>query len=273
MSKIIRVFPTRTNLTPIDNLSYSGRNSMPDMFCNADEVHISVLFTWDLPKAEKLEKEWKCIAPVKIGGPALNTKGFDFEPGKYVKTGATITSRGCPNKCWFCSVWKREGNIIRELPIKAGHNILDDNILATSKKHFDNVCEMLKKQKKQIEFTGGLEANILTRYHIEKIRELKIKQLFFAYDTHDDLEPLIIAGKMFKEVSFNTNKLRCYVLCGYSKDTFEKAEKRMKQAFAAGFMPMAMLYRDNKGFRNKEWMKFQRLYSRPAITRRILTNV
>jgi hypothetical protein len=62
--KIARVFPRRTNATPTDEMAYIG---LPDMFTQADEVHVSVAFSWDLPEAERLEKEWRHIAPVKIG--------------------------------------------------------------------------------------------------------------------------------------------------------------------------------------------------------------
>ena len=62
------------------------------------------------------------------------------------------------------------------------------------------------------------------------------------------------------------HRMCCYVLIGYRGDTFEKAEKRMTDAMVAGFLPYAMLYRDEKGERNSEWMKFQREWLRPAIT-------
>ena len=73
-----------------------------------DEVHISVTFTWDREKAEKLEKQWRQVGvPVKVGGPAYNDRmSPNFVPGRYLKQGLTFTSRGCPNKCWFCSVAK-----------------------------------------------------------------------------------------------------------------------------------------------------------------------
>jgi hypothetical protein len=122
--RLIRVFPRKTKATPTDDLVRIGKG--PDMFDEADEVHISVAFTWDLPLAEKLAREWRVVAPVKIGGPALNEPGGDFVPGMYLKPGYVITSRGCPNRCWFCSVPKREGGEIRELPIKEGHNVLDE---------------------------------------------------------------------------------------------------------------------------------------------------
>jgi hypothetical protein len=57
----------------------------PDMFTEADKVHISVAFTYDLPEAERLSKQWRYIAPVEIGGPATGQKGEIFIPGMYLK--------------------------------------------------------------------------------------------------------------------------------------------------------------------------------------------
>jgi radical SAM superfamily enzyme YgiQ (UPF0313 family) len=106
LRRIIRVFPRKTKATPTDSLVRIG--VAPALFDEADEVHISVSFTWDLKKAEELEKSWRYVAPTKIGGPATGMRGEDFTPGLYLKKGYVITSRGCPNRCWFCSVPKRE---------------------------------------------------------------------------------------------------------------------------------------------------------------------
>lgn len=259
---LIRVFPRRTRATPVDRLSYIGG---PDLFAEADEVHISVTFSWDMENAEKLADEWRHIAPVKIGGPATGMAGSEFVPGRYIKPGYVITSRGCPNRCWFCTVWRREGNV-RELPIKEGWNILDDNLLACSEGHVRAVFAMLKRQKHKVEFTGGLEAARLKDWHIELLADLKPKQIFFAYDTPDDLEPLIEAGKKLQKAGMKyRSPLRAYVLIGYPKDTFDAAEKRLYQTIEAGYMPMAMLYRSETGGTEKEWRQFQRLWARPAV--------
>lgn len=264
--KIIRVFPRKTNATPIDeNVRI---NTTPGFFDEADEVHISVCFTWDLPRAEWLAKQWRSVAPVRIGGPATGERGGDFVPGLYLKKGYVITSRGCPNKCWFCSAWRREGRIIRELPITEGNNILDDNLLACSDDHIHGVFKMLKGQKK-VEFTGGLEAAKLKPWHVDYLREIKPKQIFFAYDTPDDFEPLQKAGEMLINAGFTTQShtLRAYVLCGYKGDTVEAATKRMLQTIDAGFTPMAMLWRRDDGYRNPAFIggKFQRVWARPSI--------
>jgi len=240
------------------------------MFDEADEVHISVVFTYDMERAEQLAKWWKWVAPVKIGGPATGEPSGDFTPGLYLKTGYTITSRGCPNKCWFCSVWKREGDV-RELEIKEGWNILDDNLLACSDKHIKAVFDMLKRQKTKAEFTGGLEAGRLKQWQAEALFELKPKQIFFAYDNPEKFEALQCAMSMLKKAGFKTNTshaLRCFVLCGFPNDTFELAEKRLWDVIKIGYFPMAMLYRNNSGKAEQRWKKFQREWARPHIIAR-----
>lgn len=260
--KIIRVFPRKTTATPDDSLSFV--DCPPPFYAEADEIHISVLFTWDIPHAEWLAEQWQGVAPIKLNGPAYNLPSGDFVPNLYVKNGYTISSRGCDNKCWFCSVWKREPKI-KELPIVDGWNLLDDNILACSDQHIKSVFIMLKRQKEKPQFTGGLEAKKLKKWHVDLLADLRPKQMFFAYDTPDDYEPLADASLMLLEAKFNRQHLRCYVLIGFPKDTFEQAEKRLLDVVHLGFFPMAMLWRDTQGKVNYDWQKFQREWSRPAI--------
>lgn len=263
---IARVFPRRTAATPTDELAYIGE---PGLFLpEVDEVHVSCTFSFDLPNAERLADAWsKRGYAVRIGGPAMGDPGDAFVPGRYLKYGHVITSRGCPNRCWFCEVWKREGDI-RELPITDGWLLHDNNILACSENHIRAVFSMLGRQKHPVEFPGGLEAARLKPWHVELLAQLRPKQMFFAYDTPDDYEPLVMAGKMLREIWTDTSKtLRCYVLCGYPGDTIEAAEKRMLQTREAGFWPFAMLYVDRSGRapRHSGWPQFQRCWARPAI--------
>lgn len=263
--KIARIFPRITKATPRDELCYFGP---PGMFLpEIEEVHVSVAFTYDKDKAEQLAEAWRHIAPVRIGGPAYDAPGGEFVPGRYLRPGYVITSRGCPNRCWFCSVWRREGGEIRELPIREGNNVLDDNLLACSESHIREVFAMLKRQKYgRPMFTGGLEAKRLKDWHVELLRDLRPKEIFFAYDNPSKYEPLVEAGKKLLGAGFTvaSHTLRCYVLIGYQGDTFEAAEKRLMDTIRAGFLPMAMLYRDESGERSTEWARFQQFWARPA---------
>jgi len=261
--KIARVFPTKTTATPDDDLAFVDCG--PGMFPpEVDEVHISVAFTWDRRKAEELALAWEKVAPVKIGGPGWSeTPGGEFVPGLYMKQGYTITSRGCPNRCWFCSVWKREP-CLRELPIRKGNIVQDDNFLACSERHVIEAFKMLGCQRRAAHLMG-LEAALLRPWHVDFMCCINPAALWFAYDTPDDYEPLITAGRLLWQAGFTHNKLRCYVLVGYPRDTYEIAEARLRQAWCAGFMPFAMLWRDTEGKRDPGWMKFARVWSRPAI--------
>lgn len=263
--RLIRVFPRRTKATPTDPLVYIGG---PDLFAEADRVHISVAFSWDVPAVDGLEREWRRIAPVEVGGPATGQRGEEFTPGLYLRDGYTITSRGCPNRCWFCSVPKRDGGI-RELPIRDGWNVLDDNLLACSDQHVRDVFAMLAHQKHPIEFTGGLEAARLQDWHVAAIADLKPVQSFFAYDTPDDYEPLRSAALRIREAwpaAITGHRLRCYVLIGYPWDTMDAADMRLRAVLDLGMWPMAMLWRDERGcLPSEEWRRFQRQWARPAI--------
>jgi hypothetical protein len=263
--KVLRIFPRRTNATPDDE--DVRINVEPSFFDAADEVHISVTFTWDMKRAEYLEKQWKWVAPVKIGGPAFSEHGSDFVPGMYMKRGYVITSRGCPNRCWFCSVPEREGYRLRQLPITDGWIVTDDNLLACSPAHINAVFEMLIRQPHRPQFVGGLEAKLLTADMAVRLKELNPVTMFFAYDTPDDYEPLRQAGKYLRYAGFkkSNQQARCYVLDGYKNDTFEKAEKRLWQTWEAGFFPFAMLYRDGAGKYDIEWKRFQREWANPFI--------
>ncbi len=262
---ILRVFPRRTAATPTDPLAYVGD---PPMFVPADatEVHVSVTFTWDRAEGERLADAWSVVGlPVQIGGPAYDQPGGEFVPGRYLGAGYTITSRGCPNRCWFCSVPKREPGL-RTLPIRAGWIVQDDNLLACPPAHVQAVFAMLHQQPRRAELRG-LEAKALKPWHVALLADLRPSLTYFAYDTPDDLAPLRAAGAMLFDAGFHktTHGLCAYVLVGYPGDTLPAAEQRMFETWDAGFFPFAMLHRDQRGDTNPKWRQFQRLWTRPAI--------
>lgn len=267
ISRILRIFPRRTNATPDDVMSWVGDPGLFPVEC--DEVHISVAFTYDRPEAERLKAAYDELYPVvKIGGPGMGDRGGDFVPGRYLKPGYVITSRGCPNRCWFCYVWKRDGDI-RELPITEGWNVQDDNLLACSEKHICEVAEMLRCQPRRPVFSGGLESKRVTQEIANLIASLNPAQIFTAYDKPDDYDPLFQSGEYWQTAGMNRDKLYCYVLIGYPGDEQPEAERRLRDSWDAGYIPFAMLYRDDNGEQNNQWRIFQRQWARPAIIKAI----
>ena len=265
-NNIIRVFPSKTSMSPTDELCYFGEPPMPGFLPEHDAVHISTVFTWDKERALYLQKQWQMVTdkPVLAGGPAFDDPGGEFIPGMYVKPGVTITSRGCPNKCSFCFVPQRNGGV-RELRIKPGNIIQDDNLLACSFNHLMAVFQMLTKQR-NIKLLG-LDVRYLKKWHVEMMTEVKIKELWIAYDMPKWKEYIDGAIGMLKPY-FSIDKIRCYVLIGYGNDTIEKAEERLKWIYELGALPFAMLYHDeNNTPHSRDWKDLQRYWCRPAIYR------
>jgi hypothetical protein len=61
-------------------------------------------------------------------------------------------------------------------------------------------------------------------------------------------------------------------LIGSPKDSIQAAEKRLIETWTAGFMPMAMLWKNRKGEVREDWKKFQRVWARPAIIKARMKN-
>jgi hypothetical protein len=155
-------------------------------------LYLSVPFTWLLPEARRMAREHH--GPVYAGGPAV-----DLMPG-YLSASAvigdpcpvpplamhnplaTFTTRGCPNRCSFCAVPRIEGPF-RELadwPVRP--IVCDNNLLASSRRHFDTVIDRLKALP-WVDFNQGLDARLFTPPHARRIAELKAAKVRFAFDS------------------------------------------------------------------------------------------
>ena len=259
---MIRVFPRRTKWTPDDELAFVGD---PPLFRpEGENVFISVTFTWDIPEAQRLQRAWQDFYPhVLIGGPALDNPGAGFEPGVFVKNGVVITSRGCPKKCSWCFVPKREGKL-RELSIEDGYIIIDNNFLACSKNHVRSVFQMLRRQKRAAQFKGGLDVTIFDLEHKHLFNSIRLDEMFFACDTPEAIKSLERVANLIHD--FSIEKKRCFVMIGHTP--IEEAESRLNKVYSLGFLPFAQLYQPEERIKySKQWLDLNRKWSRPAAYR------
>lgn len=266
MEKIIRVFPRKTNMTPDDSYAFIGYPPFDLWRPDADEVHISVTFTWDIQRAQELVDAWgQYYERVFIGGPAWVGGADSFCPGFYIKNGVTFMTRGCNNHCPWCLVPEREGKLKELAEFAPGHIIQDNNLLQASRSHLSNVFAMLRSQGRAVTFAGGMDSGLITDEIAEDLRSLKIYQLFLSADCDAALTSL---KRAVTKLSFlPRQRLRCYVLLGYNGESMTKALERLEQVWEIGCIPFAQLYQpaDHYIEYDSAWRDFCRMWSRPAI--------
>ena len=266
--RIIRVFPRHTSFTPVDPLVFSPKHQGADPGLwrpEADEVHISVTFTWDVEEGERLAKAWRQYYPVvRVSGPAYGDKPSGFTPGMYVKPGVTFTTRGCNRRCPWCLVPTREGKLCEIDNFAEGYIIQDNNLLQASREHIERVFAMLRRQRRAAVFSGGLDARLVDDWVAEQLCGLRIGQVFLAADTKGALRPLERALK--KLAPLGRHRLRVYVLLAFNGETIDDAAERLEAVWQLGAMPFAQLYQppDRWIAYAPEWKHLARTWSRPA---------
>jgi len=271
---ILRVFPRRSKqYTPDDRHAFVCE---PPLWTPAahrvSEVHISVCFTWDKDRAERILKpSWEMLYPgkVRVGGPAYQSPCDTFTPCRYVKAGITYTSRGCDDRCPWCLVPEWEGRLRTLDHISPGRVVQDNNLLACPKAHRRRVYDMLAGVP-TVQFKGGLAAGRLTAWDAARLRSLRVNEMWFACDTVHRIGALRKALRLLGGVSRNV--LRCYVLCGFdAQETVEDAEARLVEVWEAGATPFCQLYRSPTEAKRREWpdewRHLARAWSRPAATK------
>lgn len=264
-AEIIRVFPYRTSFTPTDPLAFIG---MPPLFLPENReipVHISVTFKWHREFAELCAKSWRDhFKTVLIGGPAYDDFGDEFIPGRYLKLGCTITSRGCVKHCGWCPERNRP---LRTLPIAPGWIVQDSNLLACPEEHVRRVFDMLRDTGMPASFPGGLDKYFFKPWHRELLDSIRYDQLWFACDEPGGLPQLEKVAEMLKGIS--SRYKRCYVMIGYDDANLYEAEERLERVYELGFLPFCQLYKPDDGVKiyADEWKQLQRKWARPAAYR------
>lgn len=156
-------------------------------------------------------------------------------------------SRGCPRNCDFCHVVAKEGRkSVKVADLSEFWNgqknivLCDPNILAC--REWEELLQQLIDSKSWVDFNQGLDIRLMTPKKAEMLKQIKTKNLHFAWDRYEEKEKILPKFNMFKEITqIDFRKLTVYVLCNFDTN-IEQDLERIYLLRDLGFTPYVMIY-------------------------------
>ena len=171
----------------------------------------------------------------------------DYSIYNITDTAYGFLSRGCPRGCSFCHVEAKEGRASRKVAdLNEFWNgqkdivLCDPNILAC--RHWKDLIQQLIDSKAYVDINQGLDIRLMTEEKAIMLKQIKMKQLHFAWDRYQDKKIIIPKFKMFKEIyGGNERNLIVYVLCNFDT-TIEQDLERIYTLRDMGYWAYVMIY-------------------------------
>ena len=184
--------------------------------------------------------------------------------GRIIKVATVETQRGCPFKCKFCNspsnarlykedtdslffrhrsvehIEKEIQHLIKTIDVEFLW-IVTDTLLTTSKKKFDDFCDMYSKYK--IPFFAQTRPELLTPHQAKRLVEIGCEKLNMGVEHGDpkfrkdiigrvyDNQKAIDAFRIAREAGLNTT---CNFIVGYPYETMENCMKSVDLAAQLG---------------------------------------
>ena len=230
-----------------------------------DKVYMSKVFSFSpdfdyFIDADEVAKSGSgyCISLVNGQEVFDKSKDIDLPPEiehicpDYSLYGITDTaygflSRGCPRGCDFCHVEAKEGRRSYKVADlnefwNGQKNIVlcDPNILAC--REWKDLFQQLIDSKAWVDFNQGIDIRLMTEEKAEMLKQIKTKELHFAWDRYQDKDKILPKFKMFKDITgISERNLIVYVLCNFDT-TLEQDLERINTLREMGYWAYVMLY-------------------------------
>lgn len=187
----------------------------------------------------------------------------DYSIYNITDTAYGFLSRGCPRGCSFCHVEAKEGRKSYKVADlsefwSGQKNIVlcDPNILAC--RDWKDLLQQLIDSKAWIDINQGLDIRLMTAEKAEMIKQMKVKELHFAWDRYEDKDIIVPKFQEFKQITkLDIRKLIVYVLCNYDT-TLEQDLERIYTLRELGYWAYVMLYDKEHIPRGHTYKKLQR---------------
>lgn len=156
---------------------------------------------------------------------------------------------GCPRNCSFCHTTQKDGcKSVKVANLSEFWNgqknivLLDQNILAC-RDHL-GLLDQLIASGARVEFNGGLDIRLITERNAEKIKQLKLKAIHFAFDRWQDKDIVEPRLRQFaKSTGFNKDngRVMVYILTNFDT-TLDQDLYRIQLCRELKFSPYPMIY-------------------------------
>ncbi len=226
VSKVFSFSPDFEYFIDADEVSYGGSGYCISLV-NGKEV-------FDKSKDKDLPPEIEHIFP-------------DYSLYGIPDTAYGFLTRGCPRGCSFCHVEAKEGRRSYKVADlnefwNGQKNIVlcDPNILAC--REWKDLLQQLIDSKAWVDFNQGIDIRLMTEEKAEMLKQIKTKELHFAWDRYWDKDKILPKFKMFKDITgIRERDLVVYVLCNFDT-TLEQDLERIYTLRELGYWAYVMLY-------------------------------
>lgn len=203
-----------------------------------------------ITNADIIEKGGTGYDIKKMLSPRIDRMQPDYSlyPQIDSKTAYGFLTRGCPNKCKWCCVPAKEGNIapymdIEEIAINERKNIIlmDNNVLAS-----DYGLEQIDKIIRlglRVDFNQGLDARLVTDDVAKQLAKIKwIKRIRFGCDTPGQIAECERATALIDKYGYKGEYFFYCILLDDFKESFERINHWRNRG--GRFLPHAQPYRN-----------------------------
>lgn len=196
----------------------------------------------------------------------------DYHIYPNLKSAYGFLTRGCPNKCEWCIVPKKEGNIKAYCDIeeiigdKQSVILMDNNVLASD--FGIKQIEKIAKLKIKVDFNQGLDARLIDKPMANLLAKVKwLSSLRMSCDSEYMLDKVKIATNNLREAGCKPERYFVYVLV----QDVKMALYRVSVLDSLKLDPFAQPFIDFSGKNNvtKEQKQFARWVNHKAIFRSV----
>jgi hypothetical protein len=180
--------------------------------------------------------------------PKIENTIPDYSLYPMFKSGYGFLTRGCPRKCEWCIVPKKEGDIYGVADIgdilqgRKSAILMDNNVLASE--HGIKQIEKIIKLKIKVDFNQGLDARLIDRPMAKLLSQVKwLSPLRMSCDSDFMLKMVLKAMRYLREADCTPSRYFVYVMM---QDP-QIALKRINLLDKKGMDPFTQAYIDYSG--------------------------